>query len=328
MKHLPLLAALTLFANVASVAKPAPPAPPPASNRAVSAEYIIPADVLARATLVNAELEIVRQELGKPVFVAPLPTISNAAPRHVIFQAKTLHKRTSLLSLELTGTPPSDINIPTGTIKPFHVWHTVNQSLDILNVIKIQLHISDSATEVLADEDTQPSDVFMAIAQANRTVNQLLSTPVASSDVYQQITEAIHYSANLLGRYEAKIRIPAAPELVRKKQPIDVHKKLEECYTHLENIARAANLNILKVDTNTSLQHLTSPADVYDFTSLIIAELDFLYKQDPNAPNVRKSYFPGYKTPSQAYQRASILKAQLELLENYVNRDASKLINF
>lgn len=324
MKYLPLLAALTLFANGLAAN---PVSLPPISNRALTAEHIIPADVLARATLVNAELELVGQELGKPALVASLPTVTDVDPRHVIFQAVTLHKRTSLLSLELTGTQPPEIDIPAGTIKPFHVWHAVNQSFETLRTIKSQLHIPEVPTETLANENAKPSDVYIAIAQANNTVNQLLATPVASSDVYQQITKAIHYSANLLGRYEAEIRIPPAPDLVRKKQPIDVYYKLEECYEHIQNIARAANLRILKVNSNVQPGHITSPADVYDFTSLILAELDYVHKRVPDAPTVRKSYYPGYKTPSQAYQRASILKAQLELLESYVTSDARKLVS-
>ncbi|MEE8200794.1 MAG: hypothetical protein V3R29_06460, partial [Candidatus Acidoferrales bacterium] len=77
----------------------------PASGRPLSAEGIIPADVLARVELLRNELDLIRFEMGQakvqPIEIA----VSDASPREVIFQAITLFRKMNQLSFEMTGDP-------------------------------------------------------------------------------------------------------------------------------------------------------------------------------------------------------------------------------
>ena len=69
------------------------------------------------------------------------------------------------------------------------------------------------------------------------------------------------------------------------------------------------------------------PSDVYDISSLLVAELAFLHQQAGTLDAPRPAYYPGRKFPSDVYQRAGQLKSQLDELQGLVKTRPAWLRN-
>ena len=63
-----------------------------------------------------------------------------------------------------------------------------------------------------------------------------------------------------------------------------------------------------------------SPSNVFDLSKIIVSEVRHLNTFRAK-PETVKVYFPGYKTPSDVFQRAGILLKQLEALDVKVKQD-------
>ena len=311
------------FLPVAALGYPGEDRPEPVSGRPVSVEAIIPADVLARAMLLQQELELIRFEMGKPKDSRKTRMATNAQSHEVYFQALTLFIKSDRLALELTGSTglrPRPVS-PSG-IRPFHAWKMVNAAYHRILTVKEELGITDSFSEKLQDSTTTPTDVGRAIVEANRQINLLLERRFSPSDVYQQVGVAIRYAASLLGQFPGATLMPKGPSLERGKQPADVFLRLVECYGRLESIAHQSGIPILHLDSTAAKQVVLDmevrPSDVYDVATLLVSDLAYLHAQvrDARPPGIVP--FPGRKFPSDVYQQAGILRAQLIALEQFV----------
>jgi len=297
--------------------------PRPISGRdASSLRDILPADVLARAKLLSAELELIRFEMGKPQNTQPRLLLRNAAPREVFFQALTLFQKSNRLSFEQTrsrGKSPE--RFPAAQLTPGHVWHAVDKSLQRVLVVKRKLGIKEKAEEVTQDISTTPTEVFVAIVIANRQLNLLLEQRFSPSDVYQQVSRAMNYTARLLGTFPEAQRFPDPPAFERGKRPDHVYKRLLNCYALLDQIAKASSVKMLELTENVQSVQGKTPSDVYDIASLLVSELAYLHSLLENVRPPVGVYYPGRKFPSHVYQRAGILEYQLKNLAEQVQNN-------
>lgn len=297
----------------------------PISGRSVDIDSILPADVLARVQLLSDEIELLRLELGEPELQIEQTPVTGASPREVYFQAQASFIKANRLLYEQTGNrnvSPSLINV--ASIKPFHVWNMVNAAYEQVIQVKHTRQISEQVVEKEQSIDTLPSDVFAHTVVANSQLNNLLQRPFSSDDVYQKVNKSIHAMAALLATTSSVKRIPTHAEFERRKTPTQVYHYLLENRQLLLKIMKRYDVKFA------SLQHsdkasVKTIGEVYDFSALLVANVLYVHALKPTAKLPTKTYPVINKTPSDVYQRLSILHQQLLSLEQLHQTDADWL---
>jgi len=280
-----------------------------------------PPDVYIRTLLVRDELELIRLEMGKPQDTRQEPRVAEAESREVFFGALTLFHKVNRLSFDLTRGRAAPPDRPIGTLRPAHVMAVVDAVLTQLQRVKATLGILESSRSKPRDPTATPSDVFRSIVQANRQVNLLLDRPIAPSDVFQQVTLAVGYAAQLRAGFPGT-RMPEAPPFERRKRPADVYHRLIECFARIRAIMAHSGFRTLTLDQHPDA---ITPNDVYDIASLIVSELSFLHAQVDDALPPLDPYDPGRKLPAEVYQRAGLLELLLIDLQALVKTSSSWL---
>lgn len=286
----------------------------PISGRSIDVEIILPADVLARAHLLFDEIELIRLELGKPKEHNALEPVLDASPREVYFQALTSFIKANRLLYEQTGDRdaiPSAINVK--SIKPFHVWQMVNKSYEQILKVKNSLHINEQIIEKEYTIDTSPSDVFSQVVLTHKQLNALLKKQFYPSDSYQKINESIHLMAALLATVPSIKRIPLPEAFERRKTPSDVYAYLIKTRSILTKILNSSDIKFVHLKQDD--KGIKGASDVYDLASLLVADLHYVHSLKLTASSPAKTYLVGNKTPSDVYQRVSILNQQLQTLQ-------------
>lgn len=285
-----------------------------------------PADVFARVQLVHAELDLVRQEMGRPTDDRKPYTISGAAPREVFFEATALFRKADRFCFERTG-EEGTLPYPPAVeqIQPMHVLAVVDAALDRIRQVKAQLRVTEASTAPAVDSSKQPSDVLAALLLANRQLNRLLEQPFSPSDVYQLLTLGAGYAARLAAHVGAAM--PSAPGFERRKRPGDVYGRIAASIGVLREIGGAAGLTMLDPGSTPYTVDEVLPSDCYDVSSLMISELVFLHSRVPNLPPpaAAEMYEVGHKIPSHCYQRAAHIEATLRAVAGAVQKDPKLL---
>ena len=285
-----------------------------------------PPHVLARVTLLRAELERLRFYMGKPVDNRPELVVRNAAPREVFFQAMTLFKKANRLAFEITSETIAAPTPPNVMIQPAHVLSVVSTALERIRRIQNRLSMTTQLSEPPPDHTKTPTDVFQAIVHANRQLNILLSQKFSPSDVYQRVSLALSYAFRLRGQF-SHARMPETPVFDAGKRPADVYRELLECFQLIQTIGQTSQIKMLDLTVNAAEIDHAEPSDVYDIASLLVSELTYLHRQVANAPPPYKVYPPELKFPAHVYQRAGLLKRLLMELQTMVERNPMWLKN-
>lgn len=292
---------------------------PPVSGRNIDVMTLLPGDVLARVNLVLAELDLIRIELGQSKKNYEKIEVFHAAPREVYYQALALFEKSNRLAFEHTGfSEKNKLELDAKLIRPYHVWNMVNKALQRIQIVKQKLGIPEQSKEVTAPDNTRPDQVFAAVNYANRQINNLLHKRFAPSDVFQQVTIATNVMAQLLATFDGVERIPEHDEIVRRKTPTEVYVRLMECFEVLREITILSGGQILEFTKHDDRTRI--PSDVYDLTSLLVADIEYLHAQKASVKTAANVFFPGDKIPSHVFQRASILQKQLKLLLDEVKK--------
>ncbi len=282
-----------------------------AQTTSASREEITPPDVYVQTLLVRDELERIRLEMGKPQDTRRELRVTEAESREVFFQALSLFRNANQLSFDLTRERAELPEKPVGTLRPVHVKAVVDAVLARLQRVKATLGNLEQIRAKPRDVAMTPSDVFRSIVQANRQINLLLDRQIAPSDVFQQVTLAVGYAAQLRTRFPGT-RMPEAPAFERHKRPRDVYNRLVTCFERVRAIMVQAGFSALMLDHHPDT---IAPSDVYDIASLIVSELSFLHAQVDRLLSPPETYYPGRKFPADVYQRAGLLEALLADLQ-------------
>lgn len=319
-----LLGSVIFFLIQSSIAATIKTPSPVSGHNPSSIQHVIPADVLARVKLLSGEVDLIREALGKPKEHQSIISVSNAQPREVYFEAQALFQKANRLAYEVTGSHEEEPEIHSQQLKPAHVWQLVDSALKRVLLVKQHLKIQKKIQEQKEPNTVTPSNVFNAILQANQELNGLLYHRVAPSDVFQQLTLAVNDVANLLKYFNVSPRIPDAPNFIAKKTPTDVYQRLIHCIKLLENIAKKSKIKILHVHIDDLGTYQVTPNNVFDLSKIIVSEVRYLNTLLPYSVSIQ-AFYPGYKMPSEVYQRAGILLKQLELLESAVDKNPNWL---
>ncbi len=312
------LVAMTVCRTEAQTADATAPVPPQA-DREIPASIrpdMAPPDLYVRTLLVRDELELIRLEMGKPKDTRRALGVTEAGPREVYFQALTLFRKANRLSFELTRERAALPEKPIGAIRAVHVGAMLDAALQRLQRVKATLRSFEQSPARAREPSKTASDVFRSIVQANRQMNLLLNQQFVPSDVFQQVTLAVGYAAQLLTRFP-DTRMPEAPAFERRKRPADVYHRLVECFTRVRTIMTHSELNVLQLHAHPDE---ATPSDVYDIASLIVSELSFLHAHLDGVLTPPDTYYPGRKYPADVYQRAGLLQALLRDLQALVER--------
>ena len=280
-------------------------------------ESIEPQDVFVHVGMVREELERIRFVMGRPENEQPEIAVNGAAPREVYFQAISMFQKANRLCFEHTRERVNQPKLPTGEIVPADVYHIVEAALQRLRRVKQKLNITVKSTAIERDDSKTPTDVFRSCVQASRQLNLLLERRFAPSDVFQQVTFAVGYTARLLEHFPDATVIPDSSRFEEGKRSRDVYLRLVGCFDRIRSIAGQSGLKILELETKGSraAAALAEPSDVYDIASLIVSELAYLHANLKDTKDPRPVFFVGRKFPSHVYQRAGILEEQLIELE-------------
>lgn len=291
----------------------------PASSHAATPQEINPADVLARVNFASKQLDLIRAKLDLPVVNEMSINIENAQPREVYFQALSAYRRASRFTFEqLRIFHPDPIAEYQGNVVsklPYHVWLMVSRTSNQLSQIATELDISTSLSESEANKETTPSDVFSALIGINRQLDVMLKQPFSPSDVFQQVTLGIHYTAKLLSKYPLLERIPGPPAYIEGKRPSEVWLRLAECLKIIREIADSSDERLLTMKIEDFDSNAIRPGDVYQIASLVVAELAFLHSIETDISPVIPAVKVSQKIPSDVYQRAGQLLMQLQQLK-------------
>jgi hypothetical protein len=274
-----------------------------------------PKHVYARMALVHAEIELVRQEMGRAADRRTEPTIANAAPREVYFEALALFRKADRLCFERTGEqallphPPAPADL-----EPADVRAVVDAVLERVRTVKQRIGATEAATEPGPADGKTPSDVLLSVMRASRQLNVLVDQSFSPNDVYQQVSLALGYATRLAAR--AGGSNPSLPAAERKKRPADVYRRLAGCLATLHDAMAAADLSSLDFEPAAYADDEVLPSDVYDLSSLVISELAYLHSLIPGLapPSAADVYEFGHKLPSHVYQLAGALEAQIAVI--------------
>ncbi len=277
-------------------------------------EEVLPAHCHARAVRALAEIELVRDELGRAADTRPVPEITDAAPREVYFEALALWRKVDRLAAELGAdagaAPPTAPRLT--ELKPGHVLRVVDAAIARLAACKARLGISakapDGALDASIDPSRKPSDVLVAVVRASRQVSRALERPFTPDDVHGQVSLACAYAAAVLAARRAEAPAPAPFEGGRR--PADCYQRLLGCLARV-----GARLEAVGQTSLTSRGDVPDvlPGDVFDLASLVVGEVAFLHALTPDAPPVH-AFEPqavGHRLPSHVHQLAGTLAGML-----------------
>jgi len=273
----------------------------------------IPAQIAAY----SQDLERLRRFMGAPKIGKFNIGIHSDLTRDLYFQTLTLWQKTDRLLFEISrvrATPPPT---PAGELGTPDILANLQDAHGILQQIMRALEIPPEP-ETRTDPIPARPDNFTALLDLNRQVDLLLERHFAPSDVYMEITLAIDYAARLLARYPEAIRIPEEPPFEPNKQPSDVYQRLIACLRSIVHIAQILGFTVLDIDTRQTDMTQLTPGDVYMVASLVVSQLNHLYKKLGDNKPVAPAFYPGRKFPAHSYQWAGILQAQLQQLERFI----------
>jgi len=286
-----------------------------------------PTDVYQHALVVEAEIDLIRLEMGVADEIKPDFAISDAQPREVYFQALTLFDKSNRLLFERVR-QREDRPVRKGVnITANDVFELVDGALQIVLRVKQSLRIAESADVTTLAESKTPTEVYKLVVRLNRILNRLLNQRFTPAEVYQQLTYGVGLTSAILATVSTSDRLGRKPGLVRRKTPVDVYRKLISIYMILHETLALSGEKCLIIEPAETEQDNIDPSDVYDMASLLVAELTYLHSLRPNALPAKDSYYPGDKLPSHAYQRAGRLESQVNALQRYVSGNPAWLSN-
>jgi len=270
---------------------------------------ITPGHCHARAQRLVAELELVREEMGRPKDERRLPEIANAAPREAYFGAiAAWHKATRLAEeVGIRVGRPAPAAPPLREIVPNHVHQLIDAVLIQVEDVKQLFGITAKVADAPVEAARRSGDVLVALTHANRILSSVLERPFTPSDVYRTVALATAYASRLTNRH---LELAA---FERARKPSD-------CYARLAAALATTGKLIAKRGGTALDAHgepaVIAPTDVYDLATVVLGEVAFLHALTEGAAAVQpfEPHGEGHRLPSHVHQLVRTLEAQLASL--------------
>lgn len=268
-------------------------------------ENVQPSQCHARARTLLAEVEAIRDALGRSPDGRPALEITDAKPRECYFEALATWHKADRLAAELGVASARFAHAApalTDTL-PGHVLQVIDEVLARVRAIGARLEISQQAPDATIEPNRQPSDVFATLVRVNRELSRALERPFTPSDVYRVVSLACAYATRLGGT------APLAP-FEHKRKPVDCYQRLVACQQLLAGaISKRGQTALAARGVPTDVL----PGDVYDVATLVLGEIAFLHALTPGAAAVYpfEPEATGHRLPAHVDQLARTLEAQL-----------------
>jgi len=268
----------------------------------------------------DANLAILLHAMGK----SPPPTLGvvvlAADKRQVYYESLSLFRKVNRLSFELLRIKRQEPELSGANL----VWSDINYLIEhaesLIDAIFKKFDIAKAKQSQLEHKQSfSPQLLLASLLNTNRFINHVLERPFSPSDVYQELTVAVGYAANLLSRHPNVSRIPDSPEFEKNKKPVDVFMRLYSILDDIDAIAKTENLQMVKLDISQIKTENILPGDVYDMAQLVVSELVFLHDYYNSQRIIPPRFYPGAKFPAHVYQRAGLLQKQIESLRKQMN---------
>ena len=212
---------------------------------ATAAEDVTPPQVFQAARTLAADVEALRETMGRPAVTASAWVVDFAEPRHVYYQAQTLARKVNRLAVQMNGTTSELPEVPQGEILPGHVLGLVRNAHAGITAVRAEVGAPGSAEEIGFDPDRAPRDVFREIVQINRQINLLLDTPIRPADVYGRVELAAAYVAGALTDDPSEPIYGTLPPFEPGKEPTDVYRRVLDCLGIAQRIGASQGINVL-----------------------------------------------------------------------------------
>lgn len=281
-------------------------------------EEITPAHVYQAVEQVSANVDLIREVMGRPETATEPWVVIDAQPRHVFYQALTLLRKANRLAEELGAaervTPPTLLE---EEIAPANVLGVVDLARAQIDAVRGELGMTYGAETRDIDPDREPRDVMREIVQASRQLNFLLDRQFKPEDVYGRLELAATYVAGALTDDESEPAYGRLPPFESGKMPADVYRRVLECLELATVIGEKRGVSVLKLNLRRELRRRDiAPADVYDLATTLLSELAYLTlvldARDVEAPPIER---PSHIFPSHVYRLAGMLQDELAHLE-------------
>ena len=285
---------------------------------AFAEEEVSTAQLYQAVVQLAANVDLVREVMGRPELTTDPWIVVNAQPRHVVYQAMTLHRKANWLSSELVGAvragllPVLGDEIDLGT-----VLSVVQGAALQIDVVRGELGMTYAAEVPELEPATTLGDVLREIVQVSRQLNFLLDRQFKLEDVYRRLELSATYVAGALTDEESMPEYGDLPPFETGKTSADVYRRVLECLELATVIGEKRDVPVLRLNLRRELRRRDiSPADVYDLATTLLSEIAHLTlvleAEDVAGPPIET---PKHVFPSHAYQLAGMLQDELARLE-------------
>lgn len=261
------------------------------------------------------EIELIREVMGRPYDDSPRLPVSGVTLYELYYHAQTLVRQSNQLAQEVAGAAPvfaSDQ--PNPGIVPADVYRLIELALADIRIVKSELEIAESVPQDVRAAPIAPTGIFSVVIDSNRQLNLLVRNPIRSADVYDELHSAITYAGGILASSGGMAAFPDAP-FEGHKRPADVYARILECLDIVAEIASQTGVEIVDLSSRRNVPDDVEPGHVYDLAKMLLADLALIAATLGAEPIEPESIpRPKHVFPSHAFERAGILRTQLELL--------------
>lgn len=266
------------------------------------------------------DIELLRLEMGRTRDARVPMHVRDASSREVFYHSQTLHRKANQLCVELgaESVPPPDAE------EPARAAHS-----DVLRVLENTRERLSKARELLGLESTMmrrpesgqlrravgrdESDLLTGILVASRQLNAMLAQAFTSRHAHERLVRALGAAEQLLKVCGAEL--PELPPFERRKFPREVFEVMWQCCDLLNQVLRETGIPALELRRGFVGEE---PGDVFDVTSLVVCELEYLATFFPIKVTSLAVETPSPVLPAHNYQRARQLHAAMTTLARVV----------
>lgn len=282
----------------------------------VSAQEIENSDIYVLATELADEVELIREVMGRPYDDSPRLPVSGITLFEVYFHADTLALNSNRLAHELTGaelTLPAPV--PTGDVSPADVLPIVERALADIRRVRAELGITEQVEREERGTPIAPTGVFSIILDTNRQLDLLLRDAISPADVSERITFASAYAAGILAAHGGGPPVPEF-ELEGPARPAFVYRRLLTCMDLVSSIASKSGVDIVTLSSRRNVPDDIEPGHVYTLAQFLVADLVRIAQRLGAEPMKLDPEMPKHVFPSYSFQRAGVLRTQLEQIDS------------
>lgn len=307
------------------------------------AQAVAPPDLYQTVAHFQLDLELLRWVVGDPKLAVAPWQVSDAAPRHLLWQAQVMFRKASQLAEEVAG--PRTLPLQPGSWRrslprpaPLHrdpqladVHQVIVDAHDRIRAILALQNIrmvegqssgqdagDTNASQALMlaqmqrpdrDAGKTPGDVLAQIVQTNRQLNLLLHREIAPRDAYNRVMAAVDRAGDLLGGY-----YPQPPPLVSGQNPDDVYRRLIACFGLLRQAA-PRQLQALGLDLERELARQgVREVDIFHLATTLLSDIEHMARRlgsETTKPPRGEYPVPEFVFPSHIQQLGVVLETQL-----------------